>query len=166
MVDYVKDQVVQVLPPVTTPETAYNVKDYPYGRRLRCQKRYWLEYSKQHGYRLVTQTTNPKRGNGWDNPNKPKKSTYSLIAGALYIDQAGHIKWSGLTGYSSYRESVEWLELFGAGIDGTCRASVESWIRKKREFEAALGDGRIKFTMGDGRIKFTPLTDPMKGGAE
>ncbi len=44
-----------------SPETAYVVSDYPYGFRLRCQIRYWLEYSPTHGFRLVSQTTNPKR---------------------------------------------------------------------------------------------------------
>jgi hypothetical protein len=34
----------QILTDHTSPETAYLVEDYPYGFRLRCQIRYWLEY--------------------------------------------------------------------------------------------------------------------------
>lgn len=60
-------------------ETAYVVADYPYGFRLRCQIRYWLEYRKGKGFRFVSQTTNPKRpGEVW---NKPKASTYSPLGG-------------------------------------------------------------------------------------
>jgi hypothetical protein len=72
----------------TSPETAYLVADYPYGFRLRCQMRYWLEYKQGHGFRLVSQTSNPKRpGLVW---NKPKASTYSDCA-VMIRDDEGHI---------------------------------------------------------------------------
>ncbi len=62
----------------TSEETAYLVNDYPYGFRLRCQIRYWMEYDKKRGFRFCSQTTNPKReGTHW---NKPKKSTYYYVA--------------------------------------------------------------------------------------
>ena len=51
---------ITVLHGHTTRETAYLVNDYPYGFRLRCKIRYWLEYKKGHGHRPVSQTTNPK----------------------------------------------------------------------------------------------------------
>jgi len=38
------------------------VEDYPYGFRLRCKIRFWLEYAPKRGFRFVSQTTNPKRG--------------------------------------------------------------------------------------------------------
>jgi hypothetical protein len=41
----------------TSPETAYVVEDYPYGFRLRCKIRYWLEFKAKKGFRLVSQTT-------------------------------------------------------------------------------------------------------------
>ena len=51
--------------------TAYLVDDYPYGFRLRCKIRYWVEYVPKKGYRMVSQTTNPKIADRevW---NKPK----------------------------------------------------------------------------------------------
>ena len=54
----------------TSPATAYTVDDYPYGFRLRCKIRYWLEYTPKRGVRLWSQTTNPKRpGEVWNKPN-------------------------------------------------------------------------------------------------
>lgn len=67
---------VTVLHGHTSQETAYLQEDYPYGS-LRCQRRVWLEQTKR-GYRLVTQTSNPKRGNDWN--NAPKKGTYTVFA--------------------------------------------------------------------------------------
>jgi hypothetical protein len=80
-----------ILPAIhTSPETAYVIADYPYGFRLRCQKRVWVEYRKGKGYRLVEQTSNPKlSGLVW---NKPKAGTYSDIAMALYLDENQHVQ--------------------------------------------------------------------------
>lgn len=72
----------------TSPDTAYLVEDYPYGFRLRCSIRYWLEHKRGHGFRLVSQTSNPKRpGLIW---NKPKPSTYHECA-VMIRDDEGHI---------------------------------------------------------------------------
>lgn len=86
-------------------ETAYVSPDsYPYGFTLRCKIRYWLEYKKGQGFRLVSQTTNPKKaGEVW---NKPKASTYCFFSGAMFLDEKGHVQWTGL-GYSSSVEEVE-----------------------------------------------------------
>ena len=36
---------MQILPGIhISPETAYVIDDYPYGFRLRCRIRYWLEF--------------------------------------------------------------------------------------------------------------------------
>jgi len=65
---------MQTLTGHTSPETAYVVADYPYGFRLRCSIRYWIEHKAGHGFRLVSQTTNPKKdGQVW---NKPKAGIY------------------------------------------------------------------------------------------
>lgn len=75
-----------------TPETAYVCDDYPFGFRLRCKIRYWIESTKK-GDRFCSQTTNPKvDGEVW---NKPKKSTYSDV-GVMFLDDQGHVKWTGV----------------------------------------------------------------------
>lgn len=58
-------------------ETAALVEDYPYGS-LRCQKRYWVERATKGAgkgkERPMTQTSNPKTGNTWQ--NKPKAGIF------------------------------------------------------------------------------------------
>jgi hypothetical protein len=91
-----------------SPETAVVIEDYPYGFRLRCKKRYWLEYRKGYGNRLCTQTTNPKHlATTW---NAVKASTFSSMGFMYRIDDPGaedhgHICWSG-AGYSNPEELV------------------------------------------------------------
>jgi hypothetical protein len=78
-------------------ETALTCSDYPYGFRLRCERRRWIETTK-NGDRFCSQTMNPKTGR-W---NKPKKSTYVGIGVMVQYDEnqgekAGHIAWCGVT---------------------------------------------------------------------
>lgn len=80
---------MKVLHGHTSAETAYVVDDYPYGFRLRCKIRYWIETKKGHGMRLVSQTSNPKAaGLVW---NKPKGTTYSPFL-AMYLDEKDHLQ--------------------------------------------------------------------------
>ena len=72
----------------TSPESAYVVDDYPYGFRLRCRIRYWIETDPKHGCRMVSQTSNPKRpGLVW---NKPKASTYCRFGAALFLENLAY----------------------------------------------------------------------------
>ena len=97
----------------TSMETSYIVDDYPYGFRLRCKIRYWLE-SNSKGVRLVTQTSNPKvSGLVW---NKPKASTYCKFAGCMYLDEAGHVQWAGMHEYMETKQCIEWRETYSAGV--------------------------------------------------
>jgi hypothetical protein len=122
-----------------SPETAYIVDDYPYGFRLRCKIRYWLEYSPKHGFRLVSQTTNPKRpGEVW---NKPKASTYARFGGAMYLDDENHVTWSGLSEYSDTAESVKWRETYGAGVPEAGKAILDKWIAAKQAYDANRNPG-------------------------
>ena len=117
----------------TSPETAYLVNDYPYGFRLRCKIRYWLEYKHGKGFRLVSQTSNPKRGDAW---NKPKASTYARFGGCMYLNEEGHVTWSGLTEYSDTAESVNWLATFGEGFPEAGREGLNRWIAAKVAYDA------------------------------
>lgn len=102
------------LPGHTTQETAYLVDDYPYGFRLRCKIRYWLEFKAGHGFRLVSQTTNPKRsGEVW---NKPKASTYTLM-GVMGLDDQNHVTWTGLSLYDDGARVAQFEVEYGHSFD-------------------------------------------------
>ena len=93
----------------TDERSSYVVDDYPYGFRARTQIRYWLEGpTGKRGWRFVSQTLNPKSGR-W---NKPKKSTYSMWAGAMYLDSQDHVKWAGLHEYSTVEDFTQFVKAF------------------------------------------------------
>lgn len=82
----------------TSEETAFFIADYPYGFKLRCTMKVWLEYKEGKGFRMVTRTSNPKKPGVW---NKPKESTYSSLGACLYLDEQGHIHQSAVSLYST-----------------------------------------------------------------
>lgn len=138
MVSRIPDNISAILPGVhVSPETAYLVADYPYGFVLRCQIRYWLDVSK-HGARLMSQTTNPKRGNVW---NKPKASTYCKFAGAMYLDSDGHVQWAGLSEYSDAAEAVAYRDTFADGVPASMQLGLNAWVAAKVAFDQARADG-------------------------
>lgn len=96
---------IQVLPPqYTSFETAYQVVNYPYGFRLRCKIRYWIETKPGHGQRLVLCTTNPKKaGEIW---NQPKAGTYSPIV-IMYLDHQKHLQTKSVGRYASEEQISE-----------------------------------------------------------
>lgn len=116
-----------------SPETAYVVDDYPYGFRLRCKIRYWLEFNAKRGFRFVSQTTNPKKGNVW---NKPKASTYCRFGGCMYLNEQDHVTWSGLTEYSNGAEAKAWADKFGEGVPEAGRALLNKWVAAKLAYDA------------------------------
>lgn len=75
-----------------SPETAAVVTDYPWGFRLRCEMRYWLERNKK-GTRMVSQTVDPRNGR----VNKPKASTYTDGLTVLVTTEEGHIERRDIT---------------------------------------------------------------------
>jgi hypothetical protein len=121
-----------------SPETAYVVDDYPYGYTLRCKIRYWLEYHPRHGFRLVSQTTNPKKGNTW---NKPKASTYCRFGGCMYLDENEHVQWSGLSEYSSGAEAKAWQERYGEGVPEAGKLILAKWVAAKLAYDGARESG-------------------------
>ena len=99
--------IVTVLSGHDSPETAYVVDDYPYGFRLRCKIRYWVETNPKHGQRVVSQTTNPKKdGEVW---NKSKPSTYSRLR-VLYLDEQDHVQNDALSIYEFEPDKVAAFE--------------------------------------------------------
>lgn len=127
----------------TSPETAYLVADYPYGFRARCQIRYWLESNKK-GVRFCSQTTNPKT----DRWNKPKCSTYALVAACMYLDENNHVQWSAITEYTEAKHVLNFIKDF----PGSDLAALKLWCDAKVRFGKARADGAIKWTV-NGEVK-------------
>lgn len=125
--------VVEALKGHMSQETAFVVEDYPYGFRLRCQIRYWLEYKKGKGFRFWSQTSNPKvAGLVW---NKPKASTYVDNAAFMYLDQNGHVQWMGLGIFNTATEAKEFLEFYREFINPEWLPVLEQWVARKEAYE-------------------------------
>jgi hypothetical protein len=125
---------MKILTGHTSPETAYLVDDYPYGYTLRCKIRYWLEYKNKLGFRLVSQTTNPKRpGEVW---NKPKASTYAKFGGCMYLDDNGHVQWTGLSEYCDGKEAQAFLNTYGAGVPEIGQEIMRRFVAAKVAYDA------------------------------
>jgi hypothetical protein len=129
---------MKILTGHTSPETAFVVEDYPYGFRLRCTIRYWLEFTPKRGFRFCSQTTNPKRGSIW---NKPKAGTYSRFGGAMYLDEQGHVQWSGLSEYCSGAEASAWQERYGEGVPEEGRVLLAKFVAAKVAYDANRTSG-------------------------
>lgn len=128
----------------TSAATAYVVDDYPYGFRLRCKIRYWLEYKPSKGFRLVSQTSNPKvAGEVW---NKPKASTYSPFGVMTRDESNGHIGWTALH-YYKLANAVTWLETYGAALPTEARNHLVVLCARGAAYERAKIAGHISTTI-------------------
>jgi|SRR6266576_320358 len=124
---------MKILKGHVSPETAYVVDDYPYGFRLRCKMRYWLECHPKRGVRFVSQTTNPKRpGEFW---NKPKASTYSMFGAAMFLDENEHVRCAGLTEYSDGAEAKAWSDKYGEGVPEAAKLRLAKWVAAKLAYD-------------------------------
>lgn len=122
----------------TSAETAVVIPDYPYGFRLRCQMRVWVEFRKGKGFRYVTQTSNPKvPGLVW---NKPKAGTYWRVSLAIAQKEAGHLVPAGLSEYASLPEYVDFLANHGPALSPDARASLTYFQDCKAAHERACAE--------------------------
>ncbi len=126
-----KLNITKILSGHVSEETAYVVDDYPYGFRMRCKIRYWLE-SNSKGVRFWSQTTNPKKGDVW---NKAKASTYALLA-CMYLDEQSYVQWSSLSEYSSLDAFKGFLEAFRAGLTEADVKRCELYIKAHELYES------------------------------
>ena len=107
----------------TSPESAFIVNDYPYGFRLRCKIRYWLEKRHGRGYRLMSQTSNPKpAGEIW---NQPKASNYCLGLCFMFLNERGHVQWTCRDAFTlAGREFVEFAECWSDQLNDEERSTL------------------------------------------
>ena len=125
---------MQILKGHTSKETAYLVDGYPYGFRLRCKIRYWLEYTPKRGFRFVSQTTNPKKpGIVW---NKEKASTYCRFGGAMFLDDENRVQWSGLSEYCDGSEAKTWRDTYREGVPEAGLDILDRWTAAKLAYDA------------------------------
>jgi hypothetical protein len=125
---------ITILKGHVSPETAYVVDDYPYGFRLRCKIRYWLEFKENQGFRLVSQTTNPKAaGTFW---NKPKASTYCRFGGCMILNDEGHVTWHGLTEYCNGAKAASYRDTYGEGVPEAGQKLLDTWVKAKLAYDA------------------------------
>ena len=126
---------MKILSGHVSPETAYVVDDYPYGFRLRCKIRYWLDSDPRKGSRLMSQTTNPKRaGEVW---NKPKASTYCRFGGCMVLNEKDHVTWTGLSEYTEHEKVGPWLEKYRSGVPTVMLPVIEAWVKVVAMYDAA-----------------------------
>lgn len=155
-----KPEIVEALKGHVSMETAYVVADYPYGFRLRCQIRYWLEFKQGKGFRFWSQTSNPKvAGLVW---NKPKSSTYIENAAFMYLDSQGYVRWYGLGIYHDAAESQAFRDAYGEHINAEWLPVLERWtalktayekIRDAKKVESAVETVTYEVNFGGGRLE-------------
>lgn len=123
----------------TSEASAYLVADYPYGFRERTQIRYWLEHKPKKGWRFVSQTMNPKTSR-W---NKPKASTYIEWGAAMYLDDNGHVQWTGVGPYSDDQKILEFVTTF----PGADMSELRKIVPAKQKYLKARISGELVMTI-------------------
>jgi hypothetical protein len=132
-------------------ETAFVQEDYPYGRRLRCQRRVWIETKPRYGMRFVSQTSNPKARSSTIQWNTPHGGTYDELI-ALWVDGKGFVATDHCNGWKDLAEMKAWGERNQALLQG------DEWVRNqytalllaKEHYEARRAAGEIKLTVTKG----------------
>jgi hypothetical protein len=100
-----------------SPETAYMVHDYPYGFKLRCKARYWIETHPKRGQRVMFQTTNPKI-EGREVWNKVKASTYVPLRVLVLNESNGHVEIDSISPYAKTEEVNAFAARHAAAMKG------------------------------------------------
>lgn len=133
----------------TSPETAFIVDDYPYGFKLRCKMRYWIETTK-NGQRFCQQSTDPRRPTEvW---NKPKKSTYAKFAVLVQVDDPqhernGHVLPLTLGFYANAKEVQSFMnkwkiEGYSEGAVNNAKAKIDAIVQQQEDEANRLAEVR------------------------
>lgn len=125
----------------TSPETAILVEDYPYGFRLRCTMRVWVEFRKGKGFRYCTQTSNPKKPGTW---NAQKSGTYSRVSMAIGQMENGHLFPAALSEYSALPEYAAFWDTHSEALSDHARASFDYFREIKEAYANACREEGIE----------------------
>ena len=107
----------------TSFETSYHVPDYPYGRTVRCEIRFWIEFKESKGYRFCYKTKNPKT-DSWDT-NAQKNSGYFTLAMSMFLDEKRHVTYSALTEYSPAKDIQKFAGNFPEAVTDRLKTFVK-----------------------------------------
>ena len=122
--------------------SAYEIADYPYGFRLRCKKRVWIEWSEKRGGRLMECTSNPKRSTSehevW---NKPKAGTFARFGVAMFLDSNGFVATERLTEYGDLENAIRFHRTYGESLPSFARTRLENFIGMKTRYEEKRSRG-------------------------
>ena len=110
----------------TSEETAYVIKDYPWGFRMRTEQRAWIE-SNKNGDRFIVQTKDPRNGK-WC---APKKSTYAPLK-VLYLDEQGHLQYFFLNNFADEKTILEFYEQHKENLNTFQLAKIKELIAIKK----------------------------------
>ena len=134
-------QIVKILTGHTSPETAFLIEDYPYGRTVRTQKRVWIEEKPKKGYRLMEQTKNPKTG-AW---NKPAAGTYVDFGMAMFLDEKGYVQHVAVGHYTPAAEIIDFIRTFG--ITPTLKAVIVAKLKWEMIIARSHAEGLSPMTI-------------------
>ena len=123
----------------TSFETAYVVQDWPWGYKLRTEKRFWIE-SNKNGDREISQTLDPRTGK-WC---APKKSTYYPVRIFYTSDQGEEVKqllWEVMRKDDKIKS---FYELHKDNLNDFQKAQIKKWIG----FNEAMKNVTFSFKSG------------------
>ncbi len=65
----------------------------------------------------------------------------------MFLDEKGHVQWSGITEYSSLQELLDWQKQYGEGLPEVMKPVLENWIKIKTKFNEAKARGEVVMTL-------------------
>lgn len=121
-------------------ETAYEIKSYPWGYKLRTSKFCWIETEPKKGDRFCSYTIDPRSGKEC----AIKKGVYHVIA-FMYLDDVNHVQNDGVSIYDSREEVQAFVDRFG-GVDILNK-------EQRKQFNSMMGINEVATDEFTGKVK-------------
>ena len=110
----------------TSEETAYIIKDYPWGFRMRTEQRAWIE-SNKNGDRFIVRTKDPRTGK-WC---APKKSIYDHVK-VLFLDEQDHLQTFDLERSADEKTILEFYEQHKENLNAFQLSQIKKLIATRK----------------------------------